>query len=103
MQASEMSTEAKSYFSQLTATVPAHHWLQWEREIKNAESCWLVDPTAMDMIGTHDAPRDDNFLAAVEPEVLTCTEKWIQKAIDIEERQCVHFLRMCSHADLSKN
>jgi len=91
MQASEMSTVVKSYFSHLTATVPAHHWQQWEWEIKDAESCWLVDPAVMDILCTCDAPRDDESIPAFGLEAHTCTEMWIQKAINIEERQCVAF------------
>jgi hypothetical protein len=91
-----MSSEAKSYFSRLTASVPAQDWQSWEGEIKDAESCRLLDPTVMDILGARDAPRGDNPLMAVEPEGHTCTERWIQKGIDIEERQCVaFFLNVC--------
>jgi hypothetical protein len=92
VQASEMSSEAKSYFFRLTASVPAQDWQRWEREITDAESCRLVDPTVMDILGARDSPRDDISPVAVEPEEAhTCTERWIQKGIDIEERQCVAY------------
>jgi hypothetical protein len=46
----------------------------------------------MDVLGARDVACDDKSISAPDPEALTCTERWIQKAIEIEERQCVTFL-----------
>jgi hypothetical protein len=87
-----MSREAKSYFSQLSASVPVQDWQAWESEISDAESRRHLDPTVMDVLGACDVACDDKSISAPDPEALTCTERWIQKAIEIEERQCVTFL-----------
>jgi hypothetical protein len=84
-----MSQGAKLYLSELTASVPAEDWQQWEKEITDAESRRLVDPTAMDILCARDAANHEESMPAVESQAHTCTESWIQKAIDIEERQCV--------------
>jgi hypothetical protein len=91
VQASEMSKETDSYFSRLTASVPAHDWHQWEREIKSAESRRLVEPAAMDILGAHDAGGNNGSVPAAEPDANTNIERWIQKGIEIEERQYVAF------------
>ena len=83
-----MSLEAKSYFSQLTASVPTQDWQRWEREIQDAESRRHLDPPVMDILRARDGAGDET-MQVIEPEVHTCTERWIQKAIDIEERQCI--------------
>jgi hypothetical protein len=76
-------------------SIPAQDCEQWEREISYAESCHHHDPTVMDILGVHDM-SDDKVNPAVEPEAYTCTENWIQRAIDIEEKQCGAFLRLAS-------
>ena len=88
-QASEMSQEVNSYFSELTASIPAQDWQQWDKEIKDAESRRLVDPTAMDILCARDVTNGEQPIPVVASQAHTCTERWVQKAIDMEERQCV--------------
>lgn len=85
-----MLTESNDYLMQLTAAAPADDCQRWEREIKHAESCRLVDPAVMDILGARDTARHDPSIS-VDDQARTGVEKWIQKAIDIEERQCVAF------------
>jgi hypothetical protein len=93
LQALEMSKQATAYFSHLTMSIPARDCEQWERKISYAESCCHCDPTVMDILGVRDV-SDDKVNPAVEPEAYTCTENWIQRAINIEEKQCGAFLRL---------
>ena len=95
VQASEMSQEVNSYFSQLTASIPAQDWQQWDKEITDAESRRLVDPTAMDILCARDVTIGEQSIPVVASQAHTCTERWIQKAIDMEERQCVAPLFDC--------
>jgi hypothetical protein len=84
-----MSQEAQSYFTKLSESIPAQDWQQWETEMSHAESRQLLDPTVMDLLGMREAGNGHKSNPAHDPETPTCVEKWIQKAIDMEERQSV--------------
>ena len=92
VQASDMSQEVKPYFTKLTESVASEDWQQWEREIQFAESCRLDDPTKMDILSTRHRGIDQEPIPAIRPETHSAVERWIQKAIDIEEKQCVTFI-----------
>jgi hypothetical protein len=87
VQSSEMFREAKNYFLQLTASSAADDQERWEREIAHAESSRLVNLAFMDILGARDADRYDQPIPVDNQDPHTNTEKWIQKAIDMEERQ----------------
>jgi Kyakuja-Dileera-Zisupton transposase len=92
LQASTMSLEASNYFSNLTVSAPIQLCRQWEKEIQDAKGRWLAEPAAMDILGTCDAHCNNILIPGNEKEVHTPAEKWIQMAIDIEERQWVTFI-----------
>jgi hypothetical protein len=50
----------------------------------------------MDILGARDVASGDKPIPAPDPEAYTFAERWIQKAIDIEERQCVIFVFIIS-------
>jgi hypothetical protein len=87
LQASEMSLAAQSYFLKMTESIAVRDWHKWESEIKDAESRRLDEPSAMDILGARKAPEDDRTKHHNDHEMHTHTEKWIQMAIDIEEKQ----------------
>ena len=87
-----MSVQAESYFSQMTKSVPEHDWQQWEREITDAESRRLDEPAAMDILGAKKISNEDTSMPHDEDATYTSMEKWIQMALDVEEKQCVIYL-----------
>jgi hypothetical protein len=88
-QASVMSLEAEKYFSRLTESAPMQLHQQWEKEIQDAEQHRLADPTVMDILQTRDAHYNNLSILDNEQQGCTPAEKWIQMAIDIEEKQWV--------------
>jgi hypothetical protein len=86
-----MSSQAQAYFSNMTNSVPLHDWKMWESEIKDAESRRLYEPSAMDILGVRKPSNNDTVMHDDDNEIHTHTERWVQMAIDIEEKQCVAF------------
>lgn len=83
-----MSSQAASYFVDISTTIPAQERQQWEKDVQQAESQRLADPAAMDMLGARQVSHDNGRQTDVNPETYTDAEKWIQMAINIEETQC---------------
>ena len=82
-----MSEQALSYFSHMSASIPEHDWHEWEMEIRQAESQRLADPTAMDILAARQVSHNDVPQHGEDHLTYTDAEKWIQMAINIEEKQ----------------
>jgi hypothetical protein len=88
MEASEMVSQTKKYYMQLSATVGHNAILTWEDEVLAAEAMRLADVTAMDIYAARVADQESIASGpAPAPENMTSIEHWIQLAIMVEEKQ----------------
>lgn len=94
-----MSSNARTYFSSLSALVSDICRRQWQTEIEHAEAGRLVDPTVMDILAAHPVSPIEHGASHDAAKASSKVEQWIQTAIEIEENQFILSLLFISIAD----
>lgn len=85
-----MATEAEAYFSGLSDTANPQDRVLWETQIQYAERCRFDNPAAMDILRAEEVSTSGiNEHREEVPDVGCDAERWIQMAINTEEKQYV--------------
>lgn len=89
--AGEMVVEAQRYYIDLSASAGADAVAHWESAISTVEAERTTDLKKMDIYAAKTLPQGTDRHAIADAQHRSPIEKWMDFALMVEEKQCVHF------------